>query len=452
MQAFKVYISSTYRDLIQHRKVVRDFFRKFSEKFEVIGMEDYVADDITPVAKCIEDVERCDFYILILANRYGFIPESTAEFNNPGRLSVTHLEYEAACRTKKKIFAFIADNTLEIGCDENDPKDIKEWKQKQLNALKNDVRTKYLTHPEGFNSTYQLALMVAESMMKAGEKYADLLVQGAQQLIERYIDEKRMYCVDRSSQYDEYKYRKMTSKSPFKVILIQGDSDSLAESLQIRITDVILRLEQSKIQKISLNAIFGTRTPEQYEAAKLVFLNVKFQELFGDSLNTELKSVQDFVDQLKAIKDDNRIAFVLNWETLSNGVNDPRIKGLQNLLHEFYEACKKSDCHCIYFFLTINYGPDNEKSFDEVVTRLLEKNPPNDPYIISLGKMDMIPSEDVGLWIDNYITEVPLKKRKIINKYLNLKGQFPMILAQDSIYDFIRKVNAQDPEALNTLN
>src|SRR6476469_3291253 len=109
-----------------------------------------------------------------------------------------------------------------------------------------------------------------------------------------------MYCVDRSRQYNEYKYRKMTSKSPFKVILIQGDSDSLAESLQIRITDVILRLEQSKIQKISLNAIFGTRTPEQYESAKLVFLNVKFQELFGDSLNTELKSVQDFVDQLKS--------------------------------------------------------------------------------------------------------------------------------------------------------
>jgi hypothetical protein len=55
-------------------------------------MEDYVAGEMRPLTKCIQDVSKADIYIGIIAWRYGYIPSE----NNPNRLSITELEYQAA--------------------------------------------------------------------------------------------------------------------------------------------------------------------------------------------------------------------------------------------------------------------------------------------------------------------------------------------------------------------
>src|SRR6266536_4762825 len=104
MAKYKVYISSTYRDLMDFMEKVIVFFRKKSveENFELVYMEGYVADDIVPSVECINDVENCDIYILILANRYGYIPVDKEK--NPNEFSITELEYEAA---KEKIKPFL---------------------------------------------------------------------------------------------------------------------------------------------------------------------------------------------------------------------------------------------------------------------------------------------------------------------------------------------------------
>ena len=102
----KVYISSTYRDLKEHRQSVIDFFHHLKEQFTVICMEGYIAEDKTPVQKCLDDVRSCDIYVLILANRYGFISEDASA--NPERFSVTELEYLTAVKEGKKLLAFFA--------------------------------------------------------------------------------------------------------------------------------------------------------------------------------------------------------------------------------------------------------------------------------------------------------------------------------------------------------
>ena len=68
-------------------------------------MEKYPAFDERPKDKCLADVAECDYYVLILAWRYGFQPED----DNPRRLSITHLEYEEAVRLKKRCLAFLLD-------------------------------------------------------------------------------------------------------------------------------------------------------------------------------------------------------------------------------------------------------------------------------------------------------------------------------------------------------
>ena len=93
----KVYVSSTFKDLEEHRSAVKATLERAG--FDVECMEKYPAFDERPKDKCLADVAECDYYVLILAWRYGFQPED----DNPRRLSITHLEYEEAVRLQKAL-------------------------------------------------------------------------------------------------------------------------------------------------------------------------------------------------------------------------------------------------------------------------------------------------------------------------------------------------------------
>src|SRR5215217_3936163 len=114
--ASRVYISSTYKDLKEHREKVIDFFQKFPEKFDLIAMEGYVAENITPLARCLQDVGSCDIYILIIGKRYGYIPDDPAV--NPKRYSITQLEYETARQNGKIVFVFLANEQTDFPADD----------------------------------------------------------------------------------------------------------------------------------------------------------------------------------------------------------------------------------------------------------------------------------------------------------------------------------------------
>jgi tetratricopeptide (TPR) repeat protein len=86
----RIYLSATYGDLKEFREKVYRALRQL--RYDVIAMEDYVATDERPLAKCLEDVAACDLYIGIIAHRYGYIPEH----DNPHRRSITELEYRHA--------------------------------------------------------------------------------------------------------------------------------------------------------------------------------------------------------------------------------------------------------------------------------------------------------------------------------------------------------------------
>jgi hypothetical protein len=97
----KIYLSSTYSDLIEHRKAVYDELRRL--RHDVIAMEDYVATDQRPLDKCLADVTSCDLYIGLFAWRYGYIPV----VDNPAGRSITELEYRKACSTGKSCLIFL---------------------------------------------------------------------------------------------------------------------------------------------------------------------------------------------------------------------------------------------------------------------------------------------------------------------------------------------------------
>ena len=83
----RVYLSSTYNDLIEHRAAAVRAIRKAG--FDCNAMEEYAASDERPLDYCLRDVAKCDVYVGLFAHRYGFIPEGRQE-------SITQLEYREA--------------------------------------------------------------------------------------------------------------------------------------------------------------------------------------------------------------------------------------------------------------------------------------------------------------------------------------------------------------------
>ncbi len=89
----KVYVSSTFNDLKDHRAAVAHALRKMN--YDVRCMEDYVATDERTDERCKQDVAGCDFYVGIIALRYGWIPPGSEN-------SITELEYMEARKQREK--------------------------------------------------------------------------------------------------------------------------------------------------------------------------------------------------------------------------------------------------------------------------------------------------------------------------------------------------------------
>ena len=98
----KVYLSGTYKDLVEHRKAAYQQLRMM--RHDVIGMEDYVASDQRPMDKCLADVAQSDVYLGIFAWRYGFVPPK----GNPQKRSITELEYRKAKELAKPCLIFLS--------------------------------------------------------------------------------------------------------------------------------------------------------------------------------------------------------------------------------------------------------------------------------------------------------------------------------------------------------
>lgn len=154
-----IYLSSTYEDLKDYRRVVFDALRKSGH--QVIAMEDYVATDQRPVEKCLKDVEQADLYVGLFAFRYGYIPPS--QHNNPNRLSITELEYCRAETLKKPCLTFVVSDTTPWPPVFDDARSGVD-KGQHINALRQHLLTEKLASQ--FASPHELSTLVLAAVTK----------------------------------------------------------------------------------------------------------------------------------------------------------------------------------------------------------------------------------------------------------------------------------------------
>lgn len=154
----KIYISSTFTDLREYREAVYKMLRRLEH--DVISMEDYVATDQRPLAKCLADVAACDVYIGIIAWRYGYIPDR----DNLEHRSITELEYRKAAELGKPCLVFLLDENKPWPRNADDKVTGEGERGLRIEALRKELATERLA--SFFDTPDMLAGLVSAAIQR----------------------------------------------------------------------------------------------------------------------------------------------------------------------------------------------------------------------------------------------------------------------------------------------
>jgi hypothetical protein len=147
---YQVFVSSTYKDLLLERQEVMQALLELD--CIPVGMELFPAtddDQWTLIKRLIDD---CDYYILIVAGRYGSI--------NADGISYTQMEYEYAVSKGIPVISFLHKNPDEIAVGKSEDK--KELKKKLL-EFKSVVQLKMCKF---YESPVELGSIVSRSLVR----------------------------------------------------------------------------------------------------------------------------------------------------------------------------------------------------------------------------------------------------------------------------------------------
>ncbi|MBI4516811.1 MAG: DUF4062 domain-containing protein [Deltaproteobacteria bacterium] len=124
--SFRVFISSTYLDNAERRKVVQDAVLRAG--MQPVGMERFTANERPTVEKCEDWARECDIYVGIVAYRYGRIPDDR-------EVSITELEYGAAKKAGRPRLVFEIDGTVPVLPDKDFDTGLDRWDKQKTRWL-----------------------------------------------------------------------------------------------------------------------------------------------------------------------------------------------------------------------------------------------------------------------------------------------------------------------------
>ena len=135
---YRVFVSSTYLDNAERRKLVLDAIDRAS--MSAISMERWTADERTADDVSLQRIEEADLYLGIVAWRYGWIPKGETK-------SITELEYEAAEGTDRLLFVIDEHEARINPAVDYDSGEDRWHKQELLEAFKRRIAAEQMATP-----------------------------------------------------------------------------------------------------------------------------------------------------------------------------------------------------------------------------------------------------------------------------------------------------------------
>lgn len=153
VKKYQIFISSTYTDLVEERKLVQDTI--LSMYHFPVGMELFSAADEDQWDVIKETIDSSDYYVLILAHRYGSIIQSGSDKG----ISYTEKEYRYAKSKGIPILAFIINPTASVK-----PEYIEIEHKHELEKFIADVKTGRIV--KWWETKEELSRLVMNSLYK----------------------------------------------------------------------------------------------------------------------------------------------------------------------------------------------------------------------------------------------------------------------------------------------
>lgn len=149
---FHVFVSSTYSDLIEERKKVSEAVAKAG--FVAEGMEIFPASSQKQMSFIERVIDRCDYYILILAGRYGSLAKDG--------LSYTEKEFRYAKSQGIPVLAFIRKDIESLPAERLDSEpERRELLATFVDSLKSDTLVDFWENPDELSTKALAALSQA---------------------------------------------------------------------------------------------------------------------------------------------------------------------------------------------------------------------------------------------------------------------------------------------------
>lgn len=145
----KIFLSSTYQDLINHREIAARAIERLGQ--QGVRMEVFGARPVEATGACLEEIADCDALIGIYAHRYGYVPHGQSK-------SITEQEYDFATENGKPTFCFIVDEDFPWPPKFIEADAGRERFQAFLKRIRSTVVTETFTNPD------DLAFKVAASL------------------------------------------------------------------------------------------------------------------------------------------------------------------------------------------------------------------------------------------------------------------------------------------------
>lgn len=392
MAARKIYISSTYRDLIEDRALLR--LKLDQAQYITVCMETYPpALSQVIKSKCEKDVEECDLYIGIIGDKYGSLAKD--ETGQELAHSYTEYEYDAAVRSNKKRLIFFKQL-------EKEPED-----PRLLTFIQKIRASAFLTG--SFKDIQQLATDVLVSIIaETGDNKKRL-----------FSPDLKYFC-DRAEHANAFDTTFFQEKAHSKIhfFLLPGHEFNGHRAFIERYK---CRFKAINNGEEPVDISFNIKTDGVTDAAKIKdlikdYIKRGIKDRFETEVLPDVKANILF-EQLTRIR--KKILFVI-MNVQSTYIKESFADMYKQSIEKFYNEFTDVDDPAyadkrIIFFMNLKYV-DNAKNLD-----VLNRTFNDDPFYSNkkLPGLDNINADDITEWLEFHnIEKTPLMARKLIQKQI----------------------------------
>lgn len=103
----KVFLSSTYKDLQQHRRVLIDTLSKLGTNIVLVAMEYFGSNPLDPIQLSVQKVSESDVYIGVFGWRYGAVDRYS-------KMSITEIEYRTALAKGLPVLLYLSSENFPV--------------------------------------------------------------------------------------------------------------------------------------------------------------------------------------------------------------------------------------------------------------------------------------------------------------------------------------------------